>query len=213
MRFFRSAIIVILAMIIPLAATASTQPRVSGVVGQEGAWVLAIIETDAGACSVVSRGDKIGDGIVSDISSRGLQITYDSKTEFLPLQGGSFTTTADDRPLEAARTASLNVSREEVIAKLNSLVVKPSSAKKQSVNEILGLPLSAQISAINGVALTSQQEASKMLIDQLKSGKPPRINVSGVPGLTEIYVVPDSQPEQQVDNSDIPPWERVKTPR
>ncbi|MBT0665826.1 hypothetical protein KI809_16065 [Geobacter pelophilus] len=213
MRFLRSAIVFVLSILIPLATTASSLPRVSGVVGQEGAWVLAIIETDAGACSVVSRGDKIGDGIVADISSRGLQITYDSKTEFLPLQGGSFTTTADDRPLDAARTASLKVSREQVVSAQDSIVGKASSAKKQSVNEILGLPLAAQISAINGIAVTSQQEASKMLLDQLKSGTLPRINISGVPGLTEIYVVPDSQPEQQVDNSDIPPWERVKTPR
>ncbi|WP_152609872.1 hypothetical protein [Geobacter sp. OR-1] len=190
---------------IALAASASSQPRVSGVVGQEGAWVLAIIETDAGTCSVVSKGDRIGDGIVSEISARGLQVTYGTETEFLPLLGGTFTKTSDHLPADAARTTSLNVSRNDTVTALE----RPDGNKKQSVNEIIGLPLSAHISAINGTIVTSQQEAGKVLLEQLKTGRVSRLNVSGVPGMTEIYLVTDPPPELP-ENADIPPWERTK---
>jgi len=175
--------------------TAADFPRVSGIVGQEGAWVLAIIETGAGECTVISRGETYGTGIVAAITSQGIEVRYPDHSEFLPLKGGAFVTlgeTDPDRPAGTPRSTANTISREEAVATLALAEKQPANKKGPAVNEALGLPLTAQITFVNSVATSSQQEAGRIVREELEKGHIPRINVSGVPGLTEIYLVPDT---------------------
>jgi len=195
MRIYISILLCIFISSAYRVVTAADFPRVSGIVGQEGAWVLAIVETGAGECKVISRGESFGHGVVLDITSQGIKVHYPDRDEFLPLQGGSFITTGEaDYRLNAAtpRTTSHTISRDEVVAALAQAKVKLASEKNRSVNEIIGLPLSARISSVNFRSTSTQQEAAQIVREELEKGNIPRINVTGVPGLTEIYLVPDT---------------------
>lgn len=176
-------------------AIAADFPRVSGIVGQEGAWVIAIIETDNGKCAVISRGDAYGSGIVSDITAQGVEVRYPDRREFLPLKGGTFVAMGETESTQPAsilpRTTAHTISREEIVAALAQTEKRLSAEKGPSLNEVLGLPLAAQIAAVNSAAIATPQEAGRILHEELKKGHIPRINVIGVPGLSEIYLVPD----------------------
>jgi len=175
--------------------TAADFPRVSGIVGQEGAWVLAIIETGAGECSVISRNEAFGSGVVAKITAQGIEIRYSDHSEFLPLQGGAFITTEQTDPghnPETPRTTTKSVSREEVVAALAQAENNLSAKKNLSVNALVGLPKAAKISAVNFTATSTQQEAGRLLREELEKGNIPKITVTGVPGLSEIYLTPDT---------------------
>lgn len=195
MRFFAAILICICLVAASWRVMAAESPRVSGIVGQEGAWVLAIIETSAGGCRVISRGDLLDEGVVSDITAQGIEVQYPDRSEFLPLKGGAFVAmgpTDPALPPDAPRSTSHSISREEVAAALAWSEKKLPAEKSPSVNEVVGLPLAARISSVNGVAMSTQQEAGRILREELEKGGIPRINVTGVPGLTEIYLVPDA---------------------
>ena len=176
-------------------ALASELPRVSGIVGQEGAWVLAIIESGDGNCRIVYRGETLDKGFVSNINSKGIEVTFPDRTEFLPLQGGTFVATGQsDSTLDPVipLVTSLTISREDIVAALSRSEQKLSAEKKiPSLNESLGLPTSARISSVNMASAATQQEAGQLIRQQLEKGYIPKIIVSGVPGLSEIYLMPD----------------------
>ena len=82
-------------LLVPFIVAADDGYRVSGVIGQENRWLLAVIEDPSGKCRMYAPGDPLDGGTVVEITPQGVLVKFGNEVRLLKLEGSSFIAAAE----------------------------------------------------------------------------------------------------------------------
>jgi|GEM_PF-2844970 len=180
--------------------------RVSGIVGSTDQGFAVLIENDGNKPKLYRKGDKIRNVEIVEVAEKGIKVLFNGEERFVPLEGEYIHTEAkivEPKPTLPA-TVPITISPEEIVFNLEQVSIKPGQdvhTAIKALNPVLGLPKDAEVTAINSQPVHSLGEAIDTLRKILGGKDPgsPRLDVSGVPELKEMYLIP--APPEQSDTS------------
>lgn len=166
--------------------------RVAGIVRQGETWNLAIIEAPDGTSRVCSPGDAIaGAGTIVAVTGQGVVLQQQGVTRTLALEGGRYAASAPaaspGEPVVLSRNMLRSDMREKLAGTLGQLRSRQAAAG--AAQELLGIPSRARITSINGSAVSGLDDVLAAVQTALDQGGLLRIFVSGIEGISQLYVV------------------------
>jgi len=204
----KRATLLILIMLLLYSNTALTTEasyRISGIVGQENHWLFAVIEDSAGSCRIYTKGDKLGNWSIVDITPKGVLVDAAGEIRLLLLEGSAFISRGDESAdinpgfsalsASSARPVTGKLSQQELQYAVNNVAKELERDKKkplepQVLNAILGFPMESRITAVSDTPVRNTREALNMVQTALNSNKPLDFILSGDGENTKIYFMP-----------------------
>ncbi len=174
--------------------------RLVGIVSASDGNTMVLIESPNGKQNVFRLHDSLGDGTIVEITRHAARIRGPHGDTLLRLKGlpggnGAMPGKRQEAPL---KTVNRKPSRETQKA-LHRLLAQSRQGDEAGLiarlNDLLKLPKSAWIVAVDGRSTTSPEAGLKAVLEALEKGESPRLTMSGVPDLHEVRVIAE-KPEQ-----------------
>jgi hypothetical protein len=152
--------------------------RLAGI-ASAGQRQVAHIESRAGEQYTVRVGDRIGTGKVIAILPEAVRIEWAGKTWRLPLQGQSVYNGARTLPEQRAEVRYLNPRTTNALAKLRSEAGEDEKRLASRFAEVLSLPSSALVVAMDGEPVASTATVIDQLLAHAQAGERSTLTLDG----------------------------------
>lgn len=159
-------------------AVAPEDLRLAGI-ASAGQRQVAHIESRAGEQYTVRVGDRIGTGRVIEILPEAVRIAWAGQTWRLALQGESLYSGARTLPEQRAEVRYLNQRTTSALARLRSEAGDDEKRLASRFAEVLSLPPSALVVAMDGEPVASTAAVIDQLLAQADAGQRSTLRLDG----------------------------------
>jgi hypothetical protein len=195
-------LILIILLIHASGVRGETTFRISGVVGQEGRWLFAVIEDSKGSCRIYGKGDTLDQGVIVDVTPEGVLVDIAGSNKLLKLEGSAFIaktikTEASSSvvPAGSSNLVEGKLPLDELKIAVATMANELAKDRKkpfdsQVLNAVLNLPSQARITAVNNRPVTTARDSAMVLTEALKQNIPPRVTFTEDNETREVYIMP-----------------------
>lgn len=177
------------AVLVMSAHASSPDPayRLAGTLDAEERGWIAFLENREGEQEIVRAGDSLPGAEVLEIGADRVVLQTNSGRLVLTMAGEEHVASRVDSP-----TAMITADAE-IRKNLETLLSAGLEDEEQEMKlwELLQLPPSAEILAVDDHQSDSASQAAKLLVNSLDSGSPVRVAVGGIEGFDAVYLMPD----------------------